>query len=242
MKKQTQTISTMKNNMRLSGFTSLEVLAVFLIAGLLAGLATPQILRARKNAERAEAITNAKQLGLALFCFEEQYGTFPSQEIYKANKEKFKNSNGGDTANDLLGMLLSGEFIDSEEPFYAKGGARTDKKPDNVFNDPKKLLEPGECGFGYVMFKGGKAMSSTSVDSSAPVLITPLEPGSGGADPKFNKKIYNGFIVYLRLDLAVKLVKLDATGKVPAPNNHTLFETGPGTIWEKNAPDVKAPK
>jgi type II secretory pathway pseudopilin PulG len=223
------------------GFTTLEVLVVIALGAMFAGLAVPQIVRTQKRSALAQTTVNMKQLSIALMDFEARYGTFPSKKLYKAHKNNFKNSTGGDTANDLLGMLISGGFMDTEEVFYAKGGAKIDKKPDDVFNDPAKLLEPGECGMAYVMLANDEALSST-FDTATPVLLAPLKPGSGGANPKFNERPYNGTVVYLRLDMAVKPAKLDDAGKIPAQNNHTMFETGPGTIWDKKTPDVKAPK
>jgi len=234
----------MKKNMhRPGGFTLVELLVVIAIIAALAGLAVPQILRARKSADRAEATNNLKQLGLTLFAFEEQYGTYPSRQIYRDNTNQFKNASGGDSANDLLGLLLAGGFTDSEEIFYAKGGARINKKPDNVINSAAKLLEPGECGFGYVMLQGDLAMSATSNNSGCALAVAPLRPGSGGANPEFNEKPYDGKAVYLRIDQAVKQSKIIEGGKVSLPNqSNTLFDTGPDTVWDTDNPDVKAPK
>jgi prepilin-type N-terminal cleavage/methylation domain-containing protein len=231
-----------KNIHRPGGFTLVELLVVIAIIAALAGLAVPQILRARKSADRAEATNNLKQLGLALFSFEEQYGTFPSRQIYQDNSNQFKNGTGGDTANDLLGMLLAGGFSDSEEIFFAKGGSRSSKKPDNVFNTPANLLEPGECGFGYVMLQGDMAMSTTSNNSGCALAVAPLKPNSGGSNPEFNDKPYDGKAVYLRIDQAVKQNRIDDSGKVGIPGNRTLFDTGPDTVWDTDNPDVKAPK
>jgi len=231
-----------KNIHRPGGFTLVELLVVIAIIAALAGLAVPQILRARKSADRAEATNNLKQLGLALFSFEEQYGTFPSRQIYQDNSNQFKNGTGGDTANDLLGMLLAGGFSDSEEIFFAKGGSRSSKKPDNVFNTPAKLLEPGECGFGYVMLQGDMAMSTTSNNSGCALAVAPLKPNSGGSNPEFNNRPYDGKAVYLRIDQAVKQNRIDDSGKVGIPGNRTLFDTGPDSVWDTDNPDVKAPK
>ncbi len=209
---------------------------------LLFGLAVPSPLRHRKSADRAEAMNNMKQTGLALASFEEEYGTFPSMQIYQDNSNQFKFAVEGETANDLLGLLLAGGFSDSEEIFFARGGVRITRRPDNRFNAPEKLLEPSECGFGYVMLQGGQALSSKTNNGACPLLVAPLVPGSGGADPRFNPEPYEGQAIYLRVDQSVEQGAIDDSGKVPIPESRTLFETGPGTVWGEDVPDVRAPE
>lgn len=234
----------MKANIRRAGgFTLVELLVVIAIIAALAGLATPAILRAKKSADLTEATNNLRNLGVFLFAFEDEFGTFPSQDIYQDNQNRFKNASSGDSSNDLLGLLIAGNFTTSEEIFYAKGGARSSKKPDNVVNSPAKVLESGECGFGYVMLSGNEAMS-TSDNGGRPLLVAPLEPNSGGNDPNFNENPYNGRAVYLRIDQSVKQGSVDQDRKkVLLPGNQTLFETGEDSVWgTDDVPDVKPPK
>jgi len=232
-----------KNKYRAHGFTLVELLVVIAIIAALAGVAVPVILKQQKKAAMSVATQNLKQVGLALMDFESRYGSFPSRQIYQNNTNQFKNASGGDTANDMFGLLLAGGIVDSEEIFYAKGGSRVSKKPDNVFNTPGKVLEAGECGFGYVMLQGDVPLSTSMNNSGCPVAVAPLKPGSGGSNPEFNKKPYDGMAVYLRIDQAVKKNPIDDTGKVILPGqNKTLFDTGPDTVWDTDNPDVKAPK
>ena len=121
-------------NRHARGFTLVELLVVIAIIAALAGLATPVILKARKSADLTQATNNLRNLAVFLFEFENEYGTFPSETIYTENSNRFRNASGGQSANDLLGLLIAGNFTDSEEIFYAKGGARSSKKPDNVIN------------------------------------------------------------------------------------------------------------
>ena len=227
---------------RTRGFTLVELLVVIAIIAALAGLATPAILRAKKAADRTEATNNLRNVGIFLFAFEDEFGTFPSEDIYTDNQNRFKNASGGNSSNDLLGLLLAGGFTNSEEVFYAKGGASVNKKPDNVINSPAKILEAGECGFGYVVINGTEAMS-TSDNGGRPLLVCPLEKNSGGSNPQFNDNPYNGKGVYLRIDQSVKQNAIDATDKtILLPGNLHLFQTGPDTIWDDENPFVLAPK
>jgi prepilin-type N-terminal cleavage/methylation domain-containing protein len=227
---------------RTRGFTLVELLVVIAIIAALAGLATPAILRAKKSADLTEATNNLRNLGIFMFAFEDEFGTFPSEEIYSDNQNRFKNASGGSDANALLGLLLAGGFTNSEEVFYAKGGASVNKKPDNVINSPAKILEAGECGFGYVMINQSEAMS-TSDNGGRPLLVAPLERNSGGSNPQFNDNPYNGRGVYLRIDQSVKQNQIDETDKtILLPGNLHLFETGEDTVWDQDNPFVQAPK
>jgi prepilin-type N-terminal cleavage/methylation domain-containing protein len=228
---------------RARGFTLVELLVVIAIIAALAGLATPAILRAKKSADLTEATNNLRNLGIFLFAFEDEFGTFPSQQIYTDNQNRFKNASGGTTSNDLLGLLIAGGFTKSEEVFYAKGGASINKRPDNVINTPTKLLQAGECGFGYVMINQSQAMS-TSDSGGRPLLVAPLIKGSGGSNPQFNDNPYNGRGVFLRIDQSVKQNQIHETQRtILLPGNLHLFQTGRDTVWDdQDNPFVQAPK
>ena len=55
------------------GFTLVELLVVIVIIAALAGLTAPMVIRQRKKADQTEAVSNARQIGLALFEFENEY-------------------------------------------------------------------------------------------------------------------------------------------------------------------------
>lgn len=58
------------------GYISVLILPI----AALAGLAAPMILRQRDAAERTEMITSMKQIGLALLEFDQEFGSFPSDD------------------------------------------------------------------------------------------------------------------------------------------------------------------
>jgi len=223
------------------GFTLVELLVVIAIIAALAGLALPAILGTRKRAAATECTSNMKQVGLLLFQFSQDYGSYPSKTLAEENSRIFKNVSTGDSANALLGQLIASKLTKSEEIFYAKGGSPTKKKPDNVINSPAKLLQPGECGFGYVMFTGDEALGPDS-NTGLPVLVAPLESNSGGSSPKLNDEPYGGKAVYLRVDQSVRQDPIDEdTGEILIPGNLSLFERGEDTVWDDKTADVKAP-
>lgn len=140
-----------KKQMR-KGFTLVELLVVIAIIAVLAGLATPAILKAKKSADKAKTISNAKQIGIAMTEFDNQYGEFPSDVTRDLLEDEGEEVPIGDSANDYLAQLLISKFLDSEKSFYTKGvkGAR---EGDDVFNTRDRILEKGENGFAYIKNK-----------------------------------------------------------------------------------------
>lgn len=208
---------------------------------MLAGLATPAILRAKKRADQSVTTNNMRNLGVMLHAFEQDWGSYPSGAVLAANPEAFPGVREGESSNALLSMLISGGYIDGEGLFAAPGVSKPRRTPDDVISPPARMLEPGECGMGYVLLQGGRGMSSSD-NGSRPLLVTPLDDGQGGPDPRFADRPFNGKAVYLRIDQAVKQNRIDEDGWVQLPDGTGLFETGPGTVWGDDSPDVRGPE
>ena len=237
---ETKTMQTKHRKNR--GFTLVELLVVIAIIAALAGLATPVILRAKKKADLTSATSNLRNLAALMFEFDQDWGSFPSPKILSDNPDQFPGAQAGSDSNSLLSMLIAGGYTQSEEIFYVKGGSKATKKPDNNVAQGK-MLEAGECGFGYVMLTADAAMS-TSDNSGRPLLVAPLEE-AGGANPNFNVEPFDQKAVYLRLDQSVQQQRINKQTKhVTLPGvTTTLFDTGDTTVWGTTAtPDVRAPK
>ncbi len=216
-----------QNNMR-GGFTLVELLVVIVIIAALAGLAAPQIIKHRKKADQTEAVSNARQIGMALFEFETAYGSFPDSTTAEDVTENTQSplSLAGSTANDYFRQLLATEIASSEEIFYAKSGYS--KKPDNVFNTTEKALGPGEVGFGYIM-NGERALSSAG-NPARPVAGAPLKfPFESG---QFDSDYYDARAVVLRIDNSVQSLQIvKSTGLAMMGGGKNLLQTGEDTIW-----------
>ena len=76
-----------KYQRRPGGFTLVELLVVIVIIAALAGLSAPVILKQRKAADRTEALNNVRQIGLSLFEFDAEYGSFPDNNTAEDVKE-----------------------------------------------------------------------------------------------------------------------------------------------------------
>lgn len=189
-----------------------------------------------------EATSNAKQVFYLMVEFDQDYGEFPGD----ATAILHQGENGmpdldlraykGEYSNKYLGQFIAAGYTKSEEIFYAKGGSQHMKKPDNTIDLPGTILEAGECGFAYVKNQ------STSDNTGRPLLMSPMS-GEGQA---FDTGPYDGKVVVLRIDGAVKQLLLDKkTGEAKIGDGKTLFQVGPGTVWQDggfNPADVVLPE
>lgn len=220
------------------GFTLVELLVVIVIIAALAGLTAPMVIRQRKKADQTEAVSNARQIHMALFEFDNEYGSFPDKDTLVTVKEATESplaQTGGTTSNDYFRQLLAAG-IGNEKMFYAK--TADSKKPDDIYNTQAKALDAGECGFGYLM--DGAAAQSSSSNSGRPVAVTPLAKGSSEFfDPEpFDKKA-----VVLRIDGSASSLTINTSKRVTMGGGKTLLQTGDDTVWGTEVkPKIAAPK
>ena len=195
------------------------LVALFVISAL-AGLSAPKILRAAKASERTEAINNAKQVGLALLEFDQEYGSFPDEETAAMVREATKTELdlSGHTSNAMFRQLIA-NGVQSEDIFFCLHPETG--KPDGNMR-PGKALEAGEVGFSYL------AGQNTSGNPGRSVLFAPMIIGTEQFWPKpFQQKA-----VLLRLDNSVEAPLIRSTdGRVSVGNGKTIFDTGSDTVW-----------
>ena len=204
-----------------SGFTLVELLVVISIIVVLAGLATPAAMSALGRVERLKGINNAKQIksGLDLFAqdFDSEYPSDDTGEeileitsdtatssgkkglkggsLGKSGNVGSKRKRGGssgtsDKPSNYYYQQLMGRGLDSEEIFYHKAFKKAFrlKRPDK-----DKIVDQGECVWAYT-----KNLQQTSSGNLPLVFDCPI---SGGDNPKFSKKVWDGGkVIIARLD------------------------------------------
>lgn len=223
------------------GFTLVELLVVIAIIATLAGVGVPVIIAQKKKGDRTEAISNAKNVGMALFGFEEDYGSYPCESTAEEVKTNNPDSNmnfGNTSSNDYFRQLLAAGHIDQEKPFYAK--APYTKKPDNVMSEGKALAA-GEVGFCYIMASTTEPLSSSG-NSARPIIAAAVY--NGATDGTFDLDVYDKKAVVLRLDNSTAVESIRPSDKkVLVGGGKTLLQGGDkDSVWGTDVnPIVKAP-
>ncbi|MCP5538190.1 MAG: hypothetical protein H7A51_18405 [Akkermansiaceae bacterium] len=168
-------------------------------------IALPVVMKTKGPHHGSSELSNAKQIYYLLIEFDQDYGSFPSDETAEVHKDDpdgdvsyNDHSFKGEFSNDYLGQLIAGGYTKSEELFYARGGATVNKRPDYDVSSWSKVLEAGECGFSYV-----KNQSATT--AGGPILLANMNRNGLSFDPE----CYNGKGIVLRADGLARFVKVD---------------------------------
>ena len=213
-----------------AGSTLINCIAAAIVILLVAGLTAPMVIRCPKKADQTEAVNNARQIGMALFEFQEQFGQMPDAGSVVKVRQKFPTelNLGTKSSNDLFRQLLASGIAQSEPMFYAKTAGT--RKPDGIITDSSALAK-GECGFAY--FTG----TTPESNPSRPVLVTPLIPGTNRFDPKQ----FDGKAVVLKADCSVtSLPIVKSTGCVMVNGQDLMDPTNP--IWGGKPPVIALPE
>ena len=208
------------------GFTLVELLVVIVIIAALAGLTAPMVIRQRKKADQTEAVNNARQVGLALFEFETEYGSFPDDSTAAAVATATDTAVvTGTNSNDKFRQLIRAGIAQSETMFYAKTAYT--KKPDGIFTTDLQALADGEVGFGIIT-KDNNAGLSAAGNPGRPIIAAPFNADMSGT---LDSDFYDGKAVILKLDNSVtSLTIVKASGNV-LNNGKKLLEPGTDTVW-----------
>jgi len=235
----------MKTNVQTTrrGFTLVELLVVIVIIASLAGLTAPMVIRQRKKADQTEATSNARQIGIALFEFETEFGSFPgaaSLAVLTAANGPYTTSPvqgaAGTDSNGYFRQLIHAGIAQSEVIFYAK--TAVSQKPDGDVSVTAQAMKAGEVGFGYVTNGTGEGMNSSG-NPSRVVVAAPLATAT-----TFDSEPYDKNAVVLRLDNSAASVRVQVTGSAttgPAivGNQDLLAATNP--IWGSTVPTMNLP-
>ncbi|QJE96539.1 type II secretion system protein [Luteolibacter luteus] len=230
-----------KYQRRPGGFTLVELLVVIVIIAALAGLSAPVILKQRKAADRTEALNNVRQIGISLFEFDAEYGSFPDNNTSEDVKEATGTALtfGGNFSNDYFRQLIA-YGLKSEKPFWCKTSF-SPKKPDDIYNQPTKALEAGEVGFSYIMLTQTEGQSSSG-DPGRPVVVAPSYKAQ--TDWTFDPEFYGDKAIVLRLDNSATPMQIRTDNKyVTTGGGRYLQSVGDNTPWGTDVnPILRAPQ
>lgn len=209
------------------GFTLVELLVVIVIIASLAGLTAPMVIRQRKKADQTEATSNARQIGLAMFEFEVEYGSFPDASTATMITEAELGQNltlGTTSSNDYFRQLFAAEITQSEQMFFAKTSYT--RKPDGNITGAE-CLKAGEVGFAYIM--NGNSGLSTAGNPARPYVAAPiLQSGTDTFDPD----PFDSRAVVLRIDNSVSALQIRRQDNlVTLAGSKRLLDTGNDTVW-----------
>ncbi len=215
------------------GFTLVELLVVIVIIASLAGLTAPMVIRQRKKADQTEATNNARQIGLALFEFETEYGSYPDNDTSaEVGTVPITPPSTVTNAEDAFKQLFAAGMTKSEDMFYAK--IKGAKKPDGDYTSTTTCLAAGENGFNYVMADAADALS-TGGNPSRMIAATPMLSAT-----LFDAGPFDGKAVFLKLDNSVSSARILTSVDDPTQGTvKELSDTAATTVWEGNAPVVK---
>ncbi len=203
------------------GITSIVLL-------LALGATGPFVFRSHPRSDQTEAVSNARQIGLALFEFSTEYGKYPDASTIGPVRADTGSTLplGTKTSNDFFRQLLAANLTQSERMFFAKiNGVH---KADDVITGANALSK-GECGFSYI---GGLPVAG---DPSRPIAVTPLILGTDHFDPKR----FDGKAIILRMDNSVISVPIDRDGHVMIDGKNMMSTSHP--IWEGHPPIIAWP-
>jgi hypothetical protein len=180
---------------------------------------------------RIDSSRNAKSLGIALFSFEDEFGSYPCDAttalINKSNPNHGYNLSGH-SSNALFRQLFATQMVESEHLFYVDIKGRV-KPDDNI--TPGEVLKKGEVGFSYISGLSSKG------NPSRPLLLCPLIPGT----TKFDPKPFDGKAIVLRIDNTLDTYTIHDDGHVYDKDGLDILSPN-NPIWNGKAPDIRYPE
>ncbi|MEM1085795.1 MAG: hypothetical protein AAGI48_16930 [Verrucomicrobiota bacterium] len=214
-------------------------LVAALLIVIIAGLSAPMVLRCRVATERTQTINNAKQVGLALLEFDQEFGSFPDNStapmVRAAIEGDTKLTLSGTSSNAMFRQLIA-YGVGSEDIFFVPDHPECSKKPDGNMR-PGKALEAGENGWSYIMLDVDTGQN-TSGNPGRPVLAAPMRIGTD----QFWSEPFGDKGIILRLDNSVEVPIIRKDGRLSVGNGKTLFDTGEERVWGPVSPVILHPE
>lgn len=171
-------------------------------------------------------VDHARMIGIAMFEFETQYGSFPSEETATAVKKRTgtKADLKAATANDCFFQLIASGMMPNDERF-------SQEEPElGQENQPKPMIQLEKCAFSFL-----SGMSSAG-NPRRPLVVFPMVPGTG----LFDRKVLGGKAVILRADNSVTSVPIAQDGTA-IENGMDIFDPAQ-PFWNGKVPPIRWPE
>ena len=207
----------------------LHFIAIIFIA-FMAAIIIPLIMAQKLSGRKSETINNAKQIGLALSEFDDEFKKYPSpssaSEVKEANPDQQFDLTGN-SSNAIFRQLFAAEIAESEEMFYAEN--KNTIKPDGHIS-LGEALKKGEVGFSYISGLSSKNNPLT------PIVVTPLISGT----TKFDPEPFDGKAIVLRIDNTITTYSINKDGHIYDKGIDILSPKHP--FWGGKAPLIHYPE
>jgi len=202
----------MKKHINLAAFTLIELLVVISIIAILAGIALPVFSSVQTKGAQTKALSNAKQIGLALKLYAtDNNGNFPSYTLTSGKPT----TTTVQYSNYAFAQLFP-DYLQSEQIFWlAKSKWCTTSPPDDKIDQsgtypPVDTLKQGENEWAYVV-----GLSDTS-NASWPLLADGFaseQDHSYVVDETAKGGVWKGkAAIVIRVDASGTVMKTHSTG------------------------------
>lgn len=183
------------------------------------------VVKAQKTkARQLLALTNAREIGMALFQFGKEYGAYPDDKTAAELKTAMKTTAEvkAVTANDCFFQLIAANIVQTDRIFSIDVPAVPEKQ--------KPLAKLDNCFFAYL--PGGTGTGNPG----RPLLVAPLVNGKTTFDPQ----IFAGKGMILFCDNRVKSFPIEPDGRVMM-NGKDIFDPAQ-PFWNGKVPPIKWPQ
>ena len=186
-----------------------------------------QVEAQKAKVRQTLAVSNARQIGLALFEFETEYNSFPDEKTAAAVKNVTKTSAEvkAVTANDCFFQLIAANILATDSVLSIEPAPAA-----NTPADRKVVDKVTKCSFAYI---SGVAVSG---NSRSPLVVAPLVKGKTTFDPT----VLGGKAVVLLVDNSVRTYPIEADGRVLIDGKDMFDPAQP--FWNDKAPTLKWPE
>lgn len=198
-------------------------------------LLAPHVLRTRGGTGHAlnQSANNMRQIGLGLFEFETEFGSYPNDTTLAVVRERYSDSKiplGTSSSNDFFHQLFAAGIMKDPSDFHGYGVST--RRPFEI-RDGEPPLPPGICGFAYIITDGGSALPDT------PLVVYPLVKGKFVFDRRLCK-LGGGKAYVLRADNSVRRHSIDSSGRMII-EGRDLFDPAQAH-WQGRGFQVKWPE